>query len=684
MACFKCHADAKDGEVAIWSGQKWLWVWNCSHQWDQSSHSYVQLPRVLRFDAKALEVPGTIYCYRCWDDWGQHVKPGSKYALSSTCEEMAVRLGVMFEANNTQSRKSNPFHCILCNAYFNAGARSLEMHLKAAHLDQFQQNKQKADALQKAHLNPLVGSKRKADAMISEKDFEPVLYVSGCSHALIAAHIEGRYTATKWNHGKPIYEKEQTKQPADGFWGPTPRSAFIYFWDERDGALQHGWWFAPIVGHNNVWAFNGANREAEVLTVPESGWRITFDGDIDKTLRVTASPAKGLEDLKLELRWEFLASPEGASPEDWQPMKQDMNDVLEKRWAKHWDGDDGTDFFNVESNGFTYRIDCYTMYQENLKTYRCRRIRRGEPRASMAAVLPKLMAKDAEIARLQAQNSDLFKELDKLDDKVRRLEQEKATLMDSVVEHDGQMMLQEIWRMGRQLQVKVYKEVPAWHKLYSIIKDALLDACPKDHFGHCHRIRDAHITEVKQIFNVEVWKDYEFRKKRVRKELEEGPACVRLTSNLNSEVCSWAELDPKINEILVIHGTTFDKIDQIATCGFDERLARESGLYGQGVYFTDQSCKSLQYSGAATQHVGCLIIARLVLGRPFFAGGPQKNLKIEPFLDVNDPSKGRFHSVIARPGTPTGLGPQPQVHQEYVVFDGAQAYPEMIVHFKIP
>ena len=154
----------------------------------------------------------------------------------------------------------------------------------------------------------------------------------------------------------------------------------------------------------------------------ESGWRIPFDGDIDKNLRVTAGPADELEDFKLELRWEFLASPEGASPEDWQPMKQDMNDVLEKRWAKHWDGDDGTDFFNVESNGFTYRIDCYTMYQENLKTYRCRRIRRGEPRASMAAVLPKLMAKDAEIARLQAQNSDLFKELDKLDDKVRRLE----------------------------------------------------------------------------------------------------------------------------------------------------------------------------------------------------------------------------------------------------------------------
>eukprot|EP00913_Durusdinium_trenchii_P017469 g16415.t1 len=599
----------------------------------------------------------------------------------------------------------------------------------------------------------------------------------------------------------------------------------------------------------------------------ESGWRITFDGDIDKTLRVTASPAKGLEDLKLELRWEFLASPEGASPEDWQPMKQDMNDVLEKRWAKHWDGDDGTDFFNVESNGFTYRIDCYTMYQENLKTYRCRRIRRGEPRASMAAVLPKLMAKDAEIARLQAQNSDLFKELDKLDDKVRRLEQEKATLMDSVVEHDGQMMLQEIWRMGRQLQVKesgwripfdgdidknlrvtagpadeledfklelrweflaspegaaedwqlmrqdmnnvlekrwakhwggdngtdiffveangfkygidcrcmvqsnlqthrkrrirrglprpnmtqvlpklaakdaeierlqadkhglldertelaakvakleqersillnsqadhatqmmlqeswrmsrqlqmkVYKEVPAGDQAYATIQDALLVACPQEHFGDCHRMRRVSITKVTQIFNVRIWKDYEFRKDQVRKELE-GRAFPCVTSNLPSKACSWAELDAKINEILVIHGTTLEKTDQIATYGFDERLARESGLYGQGVYFTDQSCKSLQYSGAATQDGGCFIIARLVLGHPFFTGGPLKNGKVEPFLDPLDPSKGRFHSVIAKPGTPTGLGPQPQVHREYVIFNGAQAYPEMIVHFKI-
>lgn len=42
----------------------------------------------------------------------------------------------------------------------------------------------------------------------------------------------------------------------------------------------------------------------------------------------------------------------------------------------------------------------------------------------------------------------------------------------------------------------------------------------------------------------------------------------------------------------MLHGTTVDKIDMIAQYGFDQRMARESGLYGQGVYFTDQSCKS--------------------------------------------------------------------------------------------
>ena len=234
--------------------------------------------------------------------------------------------------------------------------------------------------------------------------------------------------------------------------------------------------------------------------------------------------------------------------------------------------------------------------------------------------------------------------------------------------------------MSRQLQTKVYKELNHGDAAFSHIQQALVEACPFDHFGDCSRMRSVSITGLHQVRNVGLWKDYEVRKEKVRKELEGRQFIPIVKSHLPSRVCSWVHLDGKINEVLLIHGTTQDRIDQIANFGFDERLARESGLYGQGVYFTDQSCKSFQYSGAKSQNSGCFIIARVILGHPYHALGPLKHLKVEPMVDSNDPSKGRCHSVVAEPGTPT-IG-QKQVHRELVLFSGAQAYPEMIVQFK--
>ena len=242
-------------------------------------------------------------------------------------------------------------------------------------------------------------------------------------------------------------------------------------------------------------------------------------------------------------------------------------------------------------------------------------------------------------------------------------------------------MLQENWRISRQTQTEICRELPPWDAAFSQIQQALVEACPATHYGDCKRVLDVRIRDLRQVYNGGLWKDYEFRKEQVRKELEVRQGVPILTSNLPSRVCSWVHLDRKINEVLLIHGTTQDKIDQIATFGFDERLARESGLYGQGVYFTDQSCKSFQYSGAKWQDSGCFIIARVILGHSDHATGPLKNLKVEPFVDPRNPGKGRFHSVVAQPGTPNGSG-QKQVHREFVLFNGAQAYPEMIVHFR--
>ena len=155
-------------------------------------------------------------------------------------------------------------------------------------------------------------------------------------------------------------------------------------------------------------------------------------------------------------------------------------------------------------------------------------------------------------------------------------------------------------------------------------------------------------TGVLQIRNIEIWEAYEFQKQRVRKDLEGRADVPAVTNGLASQVCSW----------MLIHGTTQDKVDEIASFGF-ERLARESGLYGQGIYFTDR-CKSFQY--------------------PCEAQGPLRNLKVDPLVDERNPNKGRCHSVIAKPRTPNGGGQQ--VHREFVLLNGARAYPEMIVYFE--
>eukprot|EP00438_Fugacium_kawagutii_P018030 Skav216299 [mRNA] locus=scaffold494:135540:149103:- [translate_table: standard] len=287
---------------------------------------------------------------------------------------------------------------------------------------------------------------------------------------------------------------------------------------------------------------------------------------------------------------------------------------------------------------------------------------------------------EGHIARLQRHTEELRNSLEGAQ-RTREAWEQKKALENSQRDHATEMILQEAWRMSRQLQTKICTELHQGDAAFSTIQAALIEACPLNHFGNCSHMKNVSITGLQQVRNPSTWKDYEFRKDQIRKELEGRDSVPAVTSGLPSRACSWAHLEAKINEILVIHGTTDDKIDQIANFGFDERLARESGLYGQGVYFTDQSCKSLQYSGAAWQNSGCFIIARVILGHPNYAEGPLKQLKVEPLVDPTMPCKGRCHSVIAEPGTPTGR--QPQVHREFVLFNGAQAYPEMIVHFCI-
>ena len=70
------------------------------------------------------------------------------------------------------------------------------------------------------------------------------------------------------------------------------------------------------------------------------------------------------------------------------------------------------------------------------------------------------------------------------------------------------------------------------------------------------------VTGLRQICNIRIWKDCEFRRGQVRKELEsrDGNSVPSVASALPSHMCNWVQLDAKINEVLLTHGTTSDKV----------------------------------------------------------------------------------------------------------------------------
>ena len=261
-------------------------------------------------------------------NWAQFVKPGRKWALSRSCEEMAIKVGIQFITDFKGNKHSgNPFYCPHCQTYSNHHPTSLEKHLFYLH-------------------RRTVAVKRKQ----RDEFEEPILFVSGCSHSdVVSSIIKGKYTAKRWHHGKPVYEKDKPdKLPQIT---PEPVTVLIYFWNDPFEPKMSGWWFSPREGDSRVWAHH-ANCDLECLTVPKAGWKAPWDGEVDTALKITTEEIQEtnqtnqanqlcseLGNSNFELRWEFLVTNE--PDEEWQLMSEEMNDALEKRWAQGWHGDNG-------------------------------------------------------------------------------------------------------------------------------------------------------------------------------------------------------------------------------------------------------------------------------------------------------------------------------------------------------
>lgn len=133
------------------------------------------------------------------------------------------------------------------------------------------------------------------------------------------------------------------------------------------------------------------------------------------------------------------------------------------------------------------------------------------------------------------------------------------------------------------------------------------------------------------------------------------------------------QLDDRVNEFALFHGTTEKRLLHIMSEGFDPQVARR-GHYGRGTYFASQACKSLQY---CTSSPRVMIVSRVLLGSVHLMTRVDAELGRPPYR----PGGKLLHdSVAAQPGPMQGHQNSMQTHSEFVIFDRRQIYPEMVLY----
>eukprot|EP00929_Paragymnodinium_shiwhaense_P092370 TRINITY_DN52244_c0_g1_i1.p1 TRINITY_DN52244_c0_g1~~TRINITY_DN52244_c0_g1_i1.p1 ORF type:complete len:447 (-),score=61.33 TRINITY_DN52244_c0_g1_i1:31-1371(-) len=282
-------------------------------------------------------------------------------------------------------------------------------------------------------------------------------------------------------------------------------------------------------------------------------------------------------------------------------------------------------------------------------------------------------------ARLQAelqQPQVQSEEVDTLKGKVAALEW-------SVQSSDAEM---ENWRNPVDVSIAPFSTYGSYDRpeLLPMVEAFLRELVPHSHRWDkdCGWMSCIQVTNVTRIVNTELWKSFKDKQSKVAKQLEGETECpwmpdVFRDAWVAAKKLPYVRLNKYANEMLLLHGTSEWTAWRIAEQGFDERHCNR-GLYGNGVYFTPDTCKAAQshYTGED----GCIIISRVTLGHPYFADTAMAGKGRPPDI----PGRERPHdATIARPGISKGKGKGTQVHNEVVMSRcEALVYPEMIVKFK--
>ena len=225
----------------------------------------------------------------------------------------------------------------------------------------------------------------------------------------------------------------------------------------------------------------------------------------------------------------------------------------------------------------------------------------------------------------------------------------------------------------------------------------------------------ARVVKVERLENATLWRRYEAARVELRQQQS------RIGWELQQhESCRPVRCDVDDDECYLFHGTLNGSLQRILEDGFDVDCAEgRRGRYGEGLYFSDDSCKAHQYADNGELPCGgkvyCMLYCRVALGhtmrfnatqmaaRRKFLVGMKRPAPGDPVFEHNVRASGgkakvrqAWHSVAVLGASdqvqgrmqdrmlgPQGRGAPPQVHREFVLFEDEQVYPEYVVYYRL-
>ena len=187
------------------------------------------------------------------------------------------------------------------------------------------------------------------------------------------------------------------------------------------------------------------------------------------------------------------------------------------------------------------------------------------------------------------------------------------------------------------------------------------------------------VNRVQRVWFPAAWKKYEAEVGQVEASLAQLPnkeadrVAQPLLNCLPPAMTDPDQLNVRVNECFLWHGTQHDSVEQIKNAGFNERLCDPRGLLGAGNYFAESSSKSDAYTRNDWNGNRTMILAQVCLGHPMRLDPGARTSSIHELPQVPDAAPGRRYDSLI--GTPRN-------DKEYAIYNGARTFPQFVVTYK--